>query len=118
MLERSSQPGAEEWAIHDYEGFGGIHLSEYEQTDTIARIRPGWAQTRTGLRPLGGACWHPGEQEWTDSTSTTPGAGTRWRTTPSSYSMTSESIPEGLGPEMLRRYTRLDIEAFARDPRL
>ena len=27
MLERSSQPGAEEWAIHDYEGFGSIQLS-------------------------------------------------------------------------------------------
>lgn len=30
MLEASPEPGAEEYAIHDYEGFGGHALSEYE----------------------------------------------------------------------------------------
>jgi antirestriction protein len=35
MLERSLEPGAEEFAIHDYEGFAGLSLSEYED---IARV--------------------------------------------------------------------------------
>lgn len=35
MLSESPEPGAEEWAIHDYEGFGDIRLSEYEG---IARV--------------------------------------------------------------------------------
>jgi len=30
LLKKSPQPDAEEWAIHDYEGFCGIQLSEWE----------------------------------------------------------------------------------------
>src|SRR5438876_2219112 len=41
MLEESEQPWAEEWAIHDYEGFGPLHLSEYESLDTISRVALG-----------------------------------------------------------------------------
>lgn len=29
MLKESKQPGAEEWAIHDHEGFDGMEVSEY-----------------------------------------------------------------------------------------
>ena len=36
MLLKSPAEYAEEWAIHDYEGFGGISISEYEGFDTIA----------------------------------------------------------------------------------
>lgn len=41
MLEKSPESGAEEWAIHDYEGFGFISLSEWpdiERVSTIARL--------------------------------------------------------------------------------
>lgn len=38
MLASSPIPGAEEWAIHDYEDFGGIQLSEYEGIDRVAEI--------------------------------------------------------------------------------
>ncbi|MEZ4614385.1 MAG: antirestriction protein ArdA [Caldilineaceae bacterium] len=30
MLKSSPVPGAEEWAIHGYEGFAGVHISESE----------------------------------------------------------------------------------------
>ena len=36
MLELSPQPHAEEWAIHDHEGFGSLHLSEYTPLVTLA----------------------------------------------------------------------------------
>ncbi|MDI1352486.1 MAG: antirestriction protein ArdA [bacterium] len=36
MLTKSPIEQAEEWAIHDYEGFGGIRLSEYEGLETVA----------------------------------------------------------------------------------
>jgi len=36
MLLKSPAEYAEEWAIHNHEGFGGIHISEYEGFDTIA----------------------------------------------------------------------------------
>ena len=38
MLEASSIPEAEEWAIHDYEGFGGVRIAESEGIDTIADL--------------------------------------------------------------------------------
>jgi len=38
MLGLSPIPNAEEWAIHDYEGFCGIRLSEYEDIATVAEI--------------------------------------------------------------------------------
>ncbi|MBN2526971.1 MAG: antirestriction protein ArdA [Deltaproteobacteria bacterium] len=36
ILKQSSQPYAEEWAIHDYRYFGSVRLSEYECLDDIA----------------------------------------------------------------------------------
>jgi antirestriction protein len=38
MLKASPEPGAEEHAIHDYEGFYGIRLSEYESIERVAEI--------------------------------------------------------------------------------
>jgi antirestriction protein len=38
MLAASPQPGAEEWAIHDFEGFGELRLGEYESLERIVDI--------------------------------------------------------------------------------
>jgi antirestriction protein len=38
MLAESKEPVAEEWAIHDYENFGGLGLSESEDIDRIAEV--------------------------------------------------------------------------------
>ncbi|CAN5665087.1 antirestriction protein ArdA [soil metagenome] len=38
MLAASPIPDAEEHAIHDYEGFGGIRLTEYEPIDVMAAL--------------------------------------------------------------------------------
>lgn len=38
MLESSPIEYAEEWAIHDYEGFGALHISEYEGIASVAQI--------------------------------------------------------------------------------
>lgn len=35
---KGTVPTAEEWAIHDYEGFEGIKLSEHEDIDTVAEL--------------------------------------------------------------------------------
>ncbi len=37
MLAESSIEVAEEYAIHDYEGFGSIRLSEYEDLETVVK---------------------------------------------------------------------------------
>lgn len=44
MLARSPVAGAEELAIHDYENFGPLQLSEYESIDTVSRIGRGYAE--------------------------------------------------------------------------
>jgi antirestriction protein len=44
MLERSPSPGAEEWAIHDYEGFGALRLDEFESLAAVAKIAKGIAE--------------------------------------------------------------------------
>lgn len=38
MLARSPEPNAEEWAIHDYEGFEGCHLSEYASFESVCEL--------------------------------------------------------------------------------
>jgi antirestriction protein len=38
MLAASPESGAEEWAIHDYEGFGSLRLGEYESLERVAAI--------------------------------------------------------------------------------
>jgi antirestriction protein len=38
MLKESPEPDAEEWAIHDSENFGGLHLSEWEDIDQLAEL--------------------------------------------------------------------------------
>jgi len=38
MLGESKEQVAEDWAIHDYEGFGGVSLSEYENIETVCQL--------------------------------------------------------------------------------
>ena len=44
MLDASPSPGAEEWAIHDYEGFEFVQLSEFESIETVSRAALGIAE--------------------------------------------------------------------------
>ncbi|MBT2383851.1 antirestriction protein ArdA [Streptomyces sp. ISL-11] len=38
MLKASPEPDAEEFAIHDYEDFGGIDIGEYESLETVSAL--------------------------------------------------------------------------------
>lgn len=45
MLASSpSDPAAEEWAIHDYEGFHGLPLGEWEPLERVAKVARGIAE--------------------------------------------------------------------------
>ncbi len=44
MLAASPEHGAEEWAIHDYEGFGALRLSEWESFEHVSAIAAGIAE--------------------------------------------------------------------------
>ncbi|MBK8270699.1 MAG: antirestriction protein ArdA [Planctomycetes bacterium] len=41
MLAQSTQPIAEEWAIHDYENFGELSLREYESLEKVSEVACG-----------------------------------------------------------------------------
>lgn len=38
MLARSPKPGAEEWAIHDYENFGDVTIGEHESLELVSEL--------------------------------------------------------------------------------
>jgi antirestriction protein len=38
MLTASPEPGAEEWAIHDYDGFEGAEISEYATFESVCDL--------------------------------------------------------------------------------
>lgn len=38
MLAASPEPGAEEWAIHDYEDFGGVQIGEHTGIERVVEI--------------------------------------------------------------------------------
>jgi len=117
MLASSPSPGAEEWAIHDYEGFGPLCLSEYESLSTVATVAEGIAEH-------GAAFAH-----WAALVGTIdPDALERFE---DAYLGQSESIEgyaeellddmgvfrqlEGVLSEHLQPYVTFDVAGFARD---
>lgn len=87
MLAASPEPGAEEWAIHDHEGFGPVDLSECESMETVALLARGIADhglaSERGQRSS--ARTH---RRWSSLMRATEASGTRSPTTPSPCSMT------------------------------
>jgi antirestriction protein len=44
MLAASPIEGAEEWAIHDFEGFGGVRIEEYTSFDRVSDLAAFFAE--------------------------------------------------------------------------
>jgi antirestriction protein len=115
MMAASREPFAEEWAIHDYEGFGPIRLSEFESFDTIATLGAGIAQHGPAF-----AAWANSldRSEWDQLDEFEDHFRGRWDTAEDfaqellegSDESWREAIPEGLRP-----YVDFDLAAFTRD---
>lgn len=76
MLAASPIAGAEEWAIHDYEGFGGIRIEEYASFDRVSAL----AAYRSHFHPCGTVEANGGDvvaqiTAWLDEEATKP----EWR---------------------------------------
>jgi antirestriction protein len=118
MLAASSEPCAEEWAIHDYEGFGPVELSEYETLERVSLLATGI--TEHGL----------GFAAWAATAGTDPAAlvlfEEAYRGHWDSLTAYAEELLDDLGasevleqvPDWLQPYMQLDVEGFARDLRL
>lgn len=117
MLARSPEPGAEEWAIHDYESFCGVRLGEYESIESVSKIALGIAEHG----PAFGA-WadYLGRSSWEDLDRFEDCYQGRW----DSVSDYAEDFLDALGlpqiieqavPEELQPYVTIDADAFGRD---
>lgn len=120
MLAESRLPDAEEYAIHDYDGFHGLRLGEYESLQTVSAIAKGVAEHGEAF-----ACWV--DCIGTDGPTERPDLFT------DCYQGHYESLEEygsqmwdDFGytkalealPEALRSYVSVDAGMWARDMRL
>jgi len=117
MLARSPMPGAEEWAIHDYEGFGPLRLGEYEDLGTISQIAHGMAEHGLAFAHWAAICAYTDHDELARFDDVYLG---HWE----SVEAYAEELLADLGldnliersvPEYLESYVKVDVEGFARD---
>lgn len=117
MLEASSEAVAEEWAIHDYEGFGPLRLGEYEELRTVAKVARGIAEHGSayahwadivgtgdqGALERFGDCYlghYESVEAYAEELLADMGA----------FELVERSVPEHLQP-----YVTVDVAGFARD---
>lgn len=118
MLAGSPQPDAEEWAVHDHDGFAGLRLHEFETLETVSRLGRG---LRTHGAAFAGLVDLLGVEAATDEAFERHYRG-HW----DSAHDYAEDLLADLGaeqyleqvPAWLQPYVRLDVDAFARDLQL
>jgi antirestriction protein len=117
MLRASPELIAEEWAIHDYEGFGPLRLGEYEDMATVAKVGRGIAEHG------------PAYAHWASIVGIhDPDELDRFEDAylghAESVEAYAEELVDDLGyhdlidraiPESLQAYVTFDVEGFARD---
>lgn len=116
MLEESPMLTAEEYAIHDYDGFGPVHFGEYENLEMVHRIAE-------GIREHGEAFaqWVAllDRAEWEDQLDNfEEHYQGQWSSMEGFAEQLLDDLGvdlDSLGPANLAPYVKFDIEAFARD---
>ena len=113
MLAASPTPGAEEFGIFDYEGFGPLRLDEYEALSTVATIAHGIAEHG------------PAYAHWAAMVGTTDlGEMSEFEDAYRGHWESVTAYADDLGanryieeaiPDYLQPYVKLDVEGFARD---
>ncbi len=115
MLRASPSPSAEEWAIHDYEGFGPLTIHEYEDFETVARVAAGIVEHGEAFAAFA---------EFVDcDADLLDGFGDAYVGDYESGVELAEELLEGSGieellnqlPEHLRPYVTVDYEAYFED---
>lgn len=118
MLARSPEPGAEEWGIHDFTDFNGLHLGEGENLGYISKVGKGIRAH--GLAYAHWATLAERDEELEQFSERYLG---HWP----SLTAYAENILDDLSldqeldrlvPEHLRPYVTLDAEGFGRDLKL
>ena len=114
MLATSRQAVAEEWAIHDYEGFADIPISEYSDFETVARIAHG-IKTHGDAFAAWIAYVGDASEETTDRFEEAYLG--RWDDMKQYAEQYADDLglTEDLVPEWARSHMRIDVEGMARD---
>lgn len=112
---------AEEWAIHDYEGFSPfVRLGEYEALEQVAALARGIVAHGEAFA----AWWAMGPPSETDDHELEANFEEHYLGEYGSVEEYAEQMLEDLGidvddlpgvPEGIRPYVRVDVEAYARD---
>ncbi len=120
MLAKSTLPFAEEWAIHDYDDFGGLKIDEYVGLATVSAIANCIAEHGAAFAAWADLIGVDEAAEHTESfedaymghfDSLTAFAQEQWE------SLGYDEVLEALPPE-IRSYLRIDFAMWARDMRL
>lgn len=116
MLAASPEPIAEEWAIHDYEGFGELRLSEYESFESVSRVAMGIIEHGPAF-----SAWaaHVGIDDIEGLERFSDAYLGQWE----SLEDYAEQLLDDVGansfikdvPESLQPYVSIDVAGFARD---
>jgi antirestriction protein len=115
MLAGSPEPTAEEFAIHDYDGFGSLQLGEYERIEVVARIGRGIAEHGQAY-----AAWAQslGSSQWEQLNRFEDCYLGEWNSITDYAQQLLDDMgidTDALGPDWLAPYVHVDIEGFARD---
>lgn len=119
IIAASPQPDAEEWAIFDFDGFGGYRVNEYDPIEEVAAIARGIAQHGAAFGPW--AEIHDGNADmlaaFEDNFLGTYASAADWvREVVSELGI--EDLLDKAVPETFRSYVSIDYESFADDERL
>ncbi len=115
MLIESATPGAEEYAIHDYEDFGPLRLDEYEPIERVVQVAQGIARHGEAFAAwadyLGSACWD--ELDRFDDAYIGSYTGLRDYAEDLLFNFDIDPDPAVWAPEIIAPYVRFDLDAFA-----
>lgn len=115
MLAKSPEPRAEEWAIHDHEGFEGYKVSEWESFETLSELATAIEEHGSIVADLMG---HLGLKEVSEAVEYLQD---NYQGTFRTLEDWAENYMEDTGllqevPESMRPY--IDVEKWARDAEL
>jgi antirestriction protein len=120
MLATSPEPGAEEFAIHDYEGFGDYRVDEFESLDTVAALGRGIAEHGLAFTALaayiGGSYLAEDPRRFAESylgAWTSPRDFVEQMIDESGWASYLEGLPDCMQP-----YVHIDYEQLAHDVQL
>lgn len=115
MLARSRYAPGEEHAIHDFDGFFGYRVDEYESIEDVARIGRGIAEHGPAFAAFAAHLDQAERDKLDDFDEHYRG---QWASAEDYAEQLLDDIGidiENLGPEMLQPYISVDLSAFARD---